>query len=95
MESTILQHVSVSELKELIAEAVAAQVKHLTPQQTDPELLTRAQVAGILGISLPTLNEWTKTGVIPALRIGSRVRYKKPDVYAALKEVETLKYQRG
>ena len=95
MESTILQNVSLDELKELIAEAVKDQVKHLKPPQKDPELITRAEVARILGISLPTLNDWTKRGVIPALKIGSRVRYKKADVYAALEKVETLKFQRG
>lgn len=95
MESTILQNVSVDELRNLISEAVAEKVKHLSPPQTEPEFITRAQVVEILGISLPTLNDWTKRGVIPALRIGSRVRYKKQDVYQALKQVETLKYQRG
>ena len=95
MESTILVNVSVSELTQIIADAVADQVKHLTPPTKDPELLTRAEVAKILGISLPTLNDWTKRGIIPALRIGSRIRYKKPDVYKALNDVDTLKYQRG
>ena len=65
------------------------------PQENSPELLTRKQVSEILGISLVTLNEWTKKGIIPALKIGTRVRYEKDAVYAALNKVETLKYRRG
>ena len=59
-----------------------------------PEFITRKETAQILGISLPTLNEWTKNGTIPAQRIGTRIRYKKTDVYNSLKDVETLKYRR-
>jgi excisionase family DNA binding protein len=95
MESLILNNITVTELRNLISEAVAQQVKHLNPPAKDPELLTRSQVAKILGISLPTLNDWTKRGIIPALRIASRVRYKKEDVYQALEKVETLKYKKG
>ena len=95
METTVLQNVSVNELKAIISETVAEQVKHLNPPTKDPILLTRAEVAKILGITLPTLNDWTKRGIIPALKIGSRVRYKKQDVYKALTQVETLKYKRG
>lgn len=65
-----------------------------TPEP-EPEYLTRHQVANIYGISLPTLHEWTKSGKVPAKRIGNRVRYLRSDVYAALKDVETLRYKRG
>ncbi len=95
MEESILLKVSVSELKNLISEAVADKVKHLSPPQKDPEFITRAEVVKILGISLPTLNDWTKRGLIPALRIGTRIRYEKQMVYRAFKQIETLKYKRG
>ena len=95
MESVILQNISVSELRDLISEVVAQQVKQLKQPKQIPELLTRTEVSKILGISLPTLNDWTKRGLIPALRISSRIRYTKDSIYQALKKVETLKYRRG
>lgn len=66
-------------------------------QKTEPatELITRKEAAQIYGVSLPTLHEWTKKGIIPAQRIGTRIRYKRADVYASLKDVETLKYRRA
>jgi len=96
MKSIILENVSAIELKSLIGEAVKEELKNLHPPQTkDPEFLNRKQVADVLGISLVTLNDWTKRGLIPALRIGTRIRYKKAEVFEALEQVETLKYRRG
>ena len=40
-------------------------------------LLNHAEVASMLKISLPTLNEWSKRGIIQSYRIGSRVLYKR------------------
>ena len=96
MESTILTNVSTHELRDLISESVRKELENLCPvSKQENELLTRKQVAEILSISLVTLNDWTKRGLIPALRIGSRIRYNKADVMAALNEVKTLKYRRA
>ena len=94
--STIIESITANELKNLISEAVKEQLENLhPPQPKDPEFLNRKQVADVLGISLVTLNDWTKRGLIPALRIGTRIRYKKAEVFEALKQVETLKYRRA
>jgi len=57
--------------------------------------LSRSEAAKLLTISLPTLNEWTKQGIIPAYRIGNRVLYKPEEIDNSLKEVCNLKYKRG
>jgi excisionase family DNA binding protein len=46
------------------------------------------------GITLSTLHEWTKSGVIQGTRIGTRVRYRQADVEAALKDIQHVKYCR-
>jgi excisionase family DNA binding protein len=51
------------------------------------EYLTRKQVKEILQISYPTLNTWTKKGILKAYRIGGTKRYKKSEVDRALIEV--------
>ncbi len=48
------------------------------------QLLTRKQTAQTLGISLPTLHQWTKDGKIQSYRIGKTIRYKQEDVFNAL-----------
>jgi len=62
------------------------------PTKEEEELITRKETAQLLGISLPTLNEYSKDGIIPAYRLGSRVRYKKNEVLEAL--ISFQKYQR-
>jgi excisionase family DNA binding protein len=81
-------------LKQIVQNEVNKILENLPVQEKEPEYLTRTQVAQILGISLPTLNEWTKNGIILAKRIGTRVRYLRSDVYSSLKDIETLKYRR-
>ena len=96
----ILSGITFDELKESFKSIVQNEVQKIvsgltTPPEPSPELITRKETAVILGISLPTLNEWTKNGTIPAQRIGTRIRYKRTDVYNSLKDVETLKYRRA
>jgi excisionase family DNA binding protein len=40
------------------------------------ELLTRRQAAALLGIHVSTLDRWTRSGLVTAIRVGPRaVRY--------------------
>jgi excisionase family DNA binding protein len=99
MNEIILNGISFDQLKEEFKTIVQNEVQKIisgltTTPEPAPELITRKETIDILGISYPTLNEWTKTGIIPAQRIGTRVRYKRTDVYASLKNIETIKYQR-
>lgn len=100
MNEIILNGISFEQLKEEFKTIVQNEVQKIvsgltTAPETAPELITRKETALILGISLPTLNDWTKNGTIPAQRIGTRVRYNRANVYASLKNVETLKYRRA
>ena len=94
----ILNGISFEQLQDSIRTTVKNEVDRIignlpTPTIT-PEFITRNETAKILGVSLPTLHTWTKNGTIPTQRIGTRIRYKRADVFNSLKEVETLKYRR-
>ena len=80
-----------NELREIIKSVIQEFLENMTTQteKSEVEYLTRKETAKLLGVSLPTLHDWTKTGKIPALRIGTRVRYKKSDVENSLKEIKT------
>jgi len=66
------------------------------PPQTRKEIYgTRKEVAKELKISLVTLNEFTKKGIIQGYRISGRVLYKWTEIYSAVKEMRTEKYRRG
>jgi len=73
-----------------LATALLAQLKpYLTkataPEQiTQPEYLTRKETKDKLKISLPTLNEYTKRGILKSYRVGARVLYKQCEIAAVL-----------
>lgn len=83
MESKVFISVTPEELKSIIKLAIKDYLSESITNQMD-DLLTRKEAAKILRISLPTLNYWTKKGIIKAKRINSRVRYSESDVKAAL-----------
>ncbi len=63
-------------------------LKEYSKSANDSEiLLTREETAEMLSISLVTLWKYTKDDVVPAFRIGSKVRYKKSDILLALKKM--------
>ena len=55
---------------------------NLEPKQP-AEYLTRREVATLFSVSLPTVHDWTKKGILAAYRIGNRVFYKRAEVEAA------------
>ncbi len=44
------------------------------------ELLTREETAEYLKISLTTLWQWSKKGILPSYGIGNRVYYKRSEI---------------
>jgi excisionase family DNA binding protein len=62
-------------------------------KKNNPEKIhSRADAAKHLGVSLSTLNDWTKQGLIECHRIGGRVFYKHSAIESALKRIK--KYDR-
>ncbi len=47
----------------------------------DTEYLTRNEVSKVLNVTVQTLNNWRKEGVLNPIKIGGRVLYRKEDVY--------------
>jgi excisionase family DNA binding protein len=48
------------------------------------EYLTKKQIKALLQISYPTIDTWSEKGILKVYRIGTRKRYKKSEVEAAL-----------
>jgi excisionase family DNA binding protein len=51
-----------------------------------PEIIGRDELCMRLNITTPTAIRWEKKGKIPALRVGSNVRYNWPKVIEALEK---------
>lgn len=98
MTQTVFFSIPEPDFKVMIQDAVKMVLNNLEPKQqtpTAPELLTRNETAKYLGVSLPTLNDWTKNGVILGYRIAGRVRYKRPDIENALLKIDSIKFRRA
>lgn len=94
MENLILSPISIGELRAVISETVSMEVNrlfNLNKPTEQAEYITRKETAKILGVSLVTLNEWQKTGRVPAYRINTRVRYKRDEVLNCLTLILTHK----
>lgn len=85
------------ELKETFSEVVKKEFEIFSKQnpKSDEDLITRSETAKILGISLATLHDFTQRGIVPAYRLGTRIRYKKSEVLDSLKAIKSIKYKRG
>jgi excisionase family DNA binding protein len=93
MSNLILSSLPLEQLKTEISEAVLMQIApylpsaHSKPQPT--ELLTRKEAAKLLGVSLVTLNQWTRDGRVKGYHISSRVRYKREELENSLTRIKT------
>lgn len=75
-------------LTETVREAVKEELTRLTsqPLEHQKQFLTRKEAAIFLGVTVTTLHTWSKTGIVPCQRVGTRVRYRFTDLDAALRD---------
>jgi excisionase family DNA binding protein len=88
MESQIfLAGVSLQQLAEAVAPAIASLLQPQVVQQLEPlnEFISRDEVCKILKFNKVTLHKHTKTGRLKAYGIGNRVLYKRSEVLEAVK----------
>ena len=90
MEQSKVTHVfgvSPNELKENILNDVRTELKALVEhfQPVKPaEYITRKEAAKILKVSLVTLSDWNKKGILKRYRLGNLIRYKRIELDQAL-----------
>lgn len=99
----MLAEITPSELQQIIVgavrDAVSNEMRLIAPQINHPikekdAYLTRQEVCELLKISLPTLNTYTKDGVINAYRLGRSVRYKKNDIAVSMQPIRNKNYRK-
>lgn len=96
MEQILFTQVPIADLQGYIAQTIQRELSVILKAEPAPdpdELVTRKQAAIILGLSLPTLHDYTVRGIVPAYRLGSRVRFKKGDLLNCLLKVQTAKHR--
>ena len=85
-----LIQVSPEQLANLISESVHAQIKDLfvkdeqTPQRDSEVFLTRKETAEFFKISLYTIHDWVKKGIIKPYKAGNRTYFKQSELVEVL-----------
>lgn len=84
MEKLLIVQISQEDLSTLVQTAVKLAMYEYRAEQrlvaSETEWMSRRQAASYLGVSLPTLNEYTKRGIITSYNLGTFVRYKKHEL---------------
>lgn len=91
-----IENINANDFKNEIVMEVTQALKGYATTLQNPDneiLLTREETAKMLSVSLVTLWDWTKRDIIPAYRIGNKVRYKKAEVLTALQQMNRFPSQ--
>ncbi len=96
MNPILLNGINLSDIKKILGEVLDEKLNDFTKpvNSEDQEYLSRKEVAKLLKISLTTLNDWSKQGIVQAYRIGNRVLYKKKEIEDSVSKTQNLKYTR-
>lgn len=80
---THLHGITPQKLRAEIREDIRRELQELSKNFTakEPTLwITRKEVSDLIGVSLVTIHNWSKEGVINPYKIGNRVRFKKTEI---------------
>jgi len=84
-----------SAITEIIRNEMLACKPMVSTSECENGLISRKEAASLLKVSLKTLGQWTKEGVIVGYRFKSRVRYKKEEILASAQKIIASKYRKG
>lgn len=90
----LIQGTTINDLESMISRLLDIKLANASTPKVDESpkdrLYKRKVAAEKLQISLVTLDNWTKQGIIAARKIGSRVYYTDSDINNALKKVSKV-----
>lgn len=86
--------IPIEELRNLIKQAIKEEVTGLVDQQQFEPLIKTEEACELLGVTKVTLLDWRKKGLVPFLKLNSRVYYKRSELLAALENAPNRKGRR-
>ncbi|MDD4033462.1 MAG: helix-turn-helix domain-containing protein [Bacteroidales bacterium] len=93
-QQILLSQMTPESLRDLIRNTMTEVMEKQNPPTPDTKYLTRLEVCRLFHITLPTLGEYVKKGILKGHKIGRRVLFDEMDIKQALQEIPTLKYKR-
>lgn len=89
MKHTVqLESVDYSKLIEDVKNIIDIAINNIKENQKTPDYLTREQVAKYFNISLPTVHNWMKAGILKPYKIGNQTRFKQHEIINTPKQIK-------
>lgn len=89
MAEILFTGVNLNELLERIGKIIETKLENNSPRKIkslhQSEYLIRQEVASLLKVTFPTLNDWPKSGLLQSYKIGNRVLDKPNEIETAVK----------
>jgi hypothetical protein len=98
MDQILLNGITIDELIKKLGDLIDSRIENISSINSNKnkiKFLTRNEVSQLLKISLPTLNTYSKDGVLQSYKIQNRVLYKQEEVENALHMVTNLKNKKN
>ena len=95
--SIILKQIDEEKLTEIVRDSVKSVVSDINPQKSKKPTVyvSRKEASEFLKISLPSLNLYTKQGILIGYRMGGRILYKISEIELVLEQNSTCLMQFG
>ena len=93
MKKILLTQLSEEELDDRINRQIEKRFAKMQAPQEKIVYKTRKEASEKLHVTLPTLNEYTKSGLVKSYKIGGRVLYRDDELDAALSSATPIKYR--
>lgn len=79
----LMTEAQLAQLMEAVVEKTVASMTKNAHKLNDDCLLSVAETCNFMGVTRCTLSKWTGDGIIPRIKKGGRVFYKKSDLLGA------------
>lgn len=90
MEQALFFKTSPDELVEAIRQVVQTEIAKIGDQKTAQaaprEVLTRKETAELLCVSLVTIHDWSRSGIIHPYKVGNRTYFKQSEIMEVLNQ---------
>ena len=86
MRKEIFTNLEIQDLEDLIRNCIREELKEMTKNNENTDLMKANEVCEYLRISKVTLFNWLKQGKITGYHLGTRLFFKRTDVDNALNE---------
>ena len=90
MEQIQITQLSPETFRELVSEVIREQIEDFHKDPPD-QLITREDLSRKLKISLPTISQYTKDGILKGRKIGNRIYYRWSEVLESAIIIESRK----